>query len=124
MIDVQMGAHDEVDFVGVHAERLHVFEIGLVEPVPERCARTFFVIAAAGVDDRSPARRTHDIGMMAEDEAASRLMKRSSSQQRLAAITSSVTLANRNSVEEGPHLDQPVDPHIADSTVASGDPHE
>jgi hypothetical protein len=38
MIDMQVGAHDKIDLVRVHAKRLHVFKIGLIEPVPERCA--------------------------------------------------------------------------------------
>jgi hypothetical protein len=75
VIDVQMGAHDEVHLLGGDAYRGEIVEIGTGPHVPRGGERTSLVVADAGVDEDRVTRRLHDVRLDARGEITSPLVE-------------------------------------------------
>ena len=69
VIDVQVGADDQIDRLGRHAGRSKVVEERRLEHVKRRSSATILPVADTCVDENREARTTHDEGVHALKEA-------------------------------------------------------
>ena len=69
MIDMQMGAHDEIDIIDAQTDGGEPAHEGLVAlQIPLRPRRPQLVVADAGVDEHIMMRRAHEIGLETEHQ--------------------------------------------------------
>jgi hypothetical protein len=72
MIDMQVGAEDEIDFLGRNASPLQFVEIAGGQSVERRFRAAITAIAAAGVDQHGEARRAHQERVGADQQPPGR----------------------------------------------------